>query len=520
MSRRVVRILLLVAVLVGWGLALARLGERSLWADEGWTAYTARNASSIGLLRTFRLDPVQGPLYMLLVTRVMRLGGSEFVLRFPSAVAATLAIPVVYLLGRRLMGRNAGLVAAFLHSTSPYLVEYAQEARPYALLECLSCLSLLLLLEAQSRNRWFWWMGFSVSSALLLYTHYFAWFVVGAEYLFALLVLLRSSRARRRLDARLAYLAASGILVLAFYLPWLPVLLAFWREAGPGGSPTLAAGLARFHLSLRFLRDMLAVYGSRSYGWQVYLFGAAIVLGGVKLAFGRKWETLLLVGLWFALPLAVLSAFSTAHFFDLRYVIFFVPVLLLLAAEGVTVVRRLLGRLAPQPQTARLAPVLTLGLAVALFLPANYPGLRDHFHWEKENWRGISSFIRSNVLAGDAIYVSPRYWSNPLLYYQPSLGERLVGGSAEDVNQLILAAQRQPGLWFVRYSGTLGDPSGELTSWIAEHGYVLLIDAKACGYGIHVYSGRTGDDADARLAALIEKAAKFCPIDARFGRIP
>ncbi len=520
MNRAAVRIALLVTVLIGWGLALARLGERSFWADEGFTAVLARDAPSIGVLKVLRLDPNQGALHLLLMIGVVHFGGSEFVLRFPSAMAAALVLPLVYLLGRRLMSEGAGLACALLHSISPYVIGYAQEARPYALLELLCCLSLVLLLQALAENRWSWWAGLGVTFGLLLYTHHFAWFVLGAEALFSLLVLLHSSLSQRRLDPRSVRLAACLLLGLALYLPWLPVLLAFWRQAGPGGSPIQTAGLPRFELSLQFFRDMMSVFGPRAYGWRLYLYAVALLLGVVAVVARRRWQVLLLISLWFAVPLAGLSAFAAAHFFNFRYVIFFLPILLLLVAEGLAAGGRLACRLLARARAPQLAPLLAAGAALLVFLPANYSGLRTHYLWEKENWREISAFISDNLLADEAIYVSPRYWANPMLYYRPSLGQRLVGGSADDVKQLIAAAERQPGLWFLRFSGKLGDPTGQFKAWLDEQGFVLLVDGRGCGSGVHVYYGRTGEGAEGRMAELLEKAARLCSTDSRTRRTP
>jgi hypothetical protein len=265
---------------------------------------------------------------------------------------------------------------------------------------------------------------------------------------------------------------------------------------------------------------MIAVLGARAYGWQVYLFSVVLLLGLIRLGLRKKWNTLLLMGLWFAVPLAALSAFSGTHFFDFRYVIFFVPLLLLVAAEGLAGTGWLLaGRHRGLP-VHRPGPVLTMGLAILLFLPANSPALRTHYRWEKENWRNIGQFLSDNLLPSEAIYVSPRYWSYPLIYYQPALQKLLVGGRVQDVSELVAAAGRQPGLWFLRYAGPLGDPTGQLQTWIEQQGYVLLIDGRACGSGIHVYYGRSGNGTEERKAELMRKAAEFCPGDPRFQPSP
>jgi hypothetical protein len=265
---------------------------------------------------------------------------------------------------------------------------------------------------------------------------------------------------------------------------------------------------------------MVAVFGARSYGWQSWLFAAGLILGLASLGISKRWGTLLLVALWLGLPLAALALIASEHFFDFRYLIFLLPMVLLLAAEGVGRLAAFLARAVPLRALKHLQPALALALAVLLFVPANSPALASYYRGEKENWRGIAQFLAQNALPGDAVYVSPRYWANPLLYYEPEFQTRLVGGSSKDLSQLTAAAVRQPGLWFLRYAGPLGDPTGQLTAWAVGQGFVLLIDGSACGSGIDVYYGRSGAQSDVRKARLALAAAEFCPTDPRFHQGP
>jgi hypothetical protein len=72
--------------------------------------------------------------YMALGGWIQLFGDSEAALRSLSAVASSLAIPLVYILGKELLDRQHGVIAAALFALSPTAVYYAQEARPYALL--------------------------------------------------------------------------------------------------------------------------------------------------------------------------------------------------------------------------------------------------------------------------------------------------------------------------------------------------------------------------------------------------
>ena len=136
-----------------------------------------------------------------------------------------------------------------------------------------------------------------------------------------------------------------------------------------------------------------------------------------------------------------------------------------------------------------MPPVLALGLACLLFVPANWPALKVYHRSEKENWRGIAAFIGENLYPDEAIYVSPQFWANPLLFYRPSVEPQVVGGDY-NVNSLARAAEQHAGLWYLRHVDPIGDPKGELTGWVTAQHFDLLIDGYACGWGIHVYYRR------------------------------
>ncbi len=506
--------LLVAIILLGWGLALARLGERSLWADEGSSAYRAEQTHS--LTAALELHKEYHFLHLVTLMGVVRLSRSEFALRFPSAMAAVLTLPVLYALGRRLLGKATGLVAALLLSISPFVLAYAQEARSYAMLEFFACLSLLLLVLALARKRWYWWAAYVLSASLLLYTHFFAWFAMGAQVLFALAFLLGQSVRQRRADARWPALAASLLAVGLLYLPLAGPLRDFLRQYGPGATLPQEAGLQAFHLTPQFLRTLAAVYGPWTFGWQEYLFLASFALGVVGMVLRKKGHALLLVAFWFGVPLAILAVASSQHFFDYRYLIFFVPIFLLVGAEGVAGTVFWGAKLGGRSRASTLHVVGAVGLSALLFVPANLPAVQAHYRSEKENWRNIGLFVRANFAPDEVIYVSPPLWANPLRFYQPSLDPYIIGGSATDLEQLQQAAQDHAGLWYLRFSGPLGDPTGQLTAWVSAEHFELLIDGGACGWGIHVYYRRFDEQPADRQAELWAKAAEFCPSDPRF----
>ncbi len=508
--------LLLVIILVGWGLALARLGHRSLWADEGFTAYMADRARSgreiVSILRHF----TESPLQIWVATGMTGFSRTETALRLPSAVAAVLTLPVLYAIGRKLVNRPAGLSAAALLAISPFAVGYAQEARTIALLELLSCLSLWFLLQAMERQRWAWWAGHALTTALLVYCHYFAWLVVAAELVYAVPVLLWETVARRRIDRRALALFASLSVVALLYLPWAPSFLEFLSRQASRAASSQQASANRVQISGDFMQQMVWFFGAKAGGWRLYSFVVGAALGILAIAWRRRWRSLLLVATWFAAPLLVLALVPAKHAFNFRYLVFLLPLFLLLTATGVASVCSLVVGSRDTARTPLLRPLFAAGLTVLLFVPADLPSLREHYAWEKENWRGIASFVGESFLSDELVYVSPEFWAHPLFYYQPSLEPYLAGGSPENTSQLESALQQSAGLWFLRSAGSLGDPTGQLTSWVTDHGFELLIDGFQCGWGIHVYYLRSDGAAEARHAELMHLAEDFCPTDPRF----
>ena len=110
-------ILLGLIVLLGAGLRFYRLGDlpRVIDGDEGLLGQSAVGAYELPLANPFSLFENFGGLYMQGIgLAVGYFGRTPFSLRLLPAIGGTLAIPALFLLGRRLFGARVGLLAAFL----------------------------------------------------------------------------------------------------------------------------------------------------------------------------------------------------------------------------------------------------------------------------------------------------------------------------------------------------------------------------------------------------------------------
>jgi dolichyl-phosphate-mannose-protein mannosyltransferase len=202
-------------------LRLVTLGRQSLWLDEGWTYWVA-NRSIPDVVAYHTAFDAHPPLYPLLLQPFIALGGSEWLLRVPSAAASLLSVWLVYVIGQLLFDKLTGLLAALIQSVSAFQIWYAQEARMYpALLACVM-LATLLALRAQRTGRMLDWAAYGVCQGVALWIDIAAvWFVAGVKV--AAVVWPHNSRNWRRF----AQFIGAQLLSLLVFSPWLP---AFWVQ--------------------------------------------------------------------------------------------------------------------------------------------------------------------------------------------------------------------------------------------------------------------------------------------------
>ena len=126
------------------------------------------------------------PLYFLASWLTTRVSHARAWLRLPSLIAGAITIPLVYLLGNRLLGRATALVATALTALSPFMIYYSAEARSYALMMALvlgSTLSMLLAVDTAGH------VGgslYAACSCAAFFTHYTSAFVLAAQFVWLL----------------------------------------------------------------------------------------------------------------------------------------------------------------------------------------------------------------------------------------------------------------------------------------------------------------------------------------------
>ncbi|MBE9193200.1 glycosyltransferase family 39 protein [Gloeocapsopsis crepidinum LEGE 06123] len=253
---------LIAVILVGGLLRFWHLDLKSFWLDEIITALFSlgRNYNDVPLDVVFPVEglsqifsfkaalscpqiaanlatqSVHPPLFFCLLHSWVQTAfvgiedwGLVWSLRSLPALIGVAAIAAIYWLNAIAFSRSAGLIAAAFMAVSPFAVYLSQEARHYTLPILLITLSLVGLTQIQKdllqqKLRYFTWLGWIAVNCLGFYTHYF--FILA--FVAQVVTLLALMYSRRRSLPRYSFLAiaASILVVVASFIPWLLAMLS------------------------------------------------------------------------------------------------------------------------------------------------------------------------------------------------------------------------------------------------------------------------------------------------------
>jgi uncharacterized membrane protein len=299
------------AVCLGYlALRLWALTDSCLWFDEIFSVHAAEHSWS-EIFWFVAQDLIHPPLFYLLLKVWIAAGGeSLFWLRLFPVLFSLLAVWPFYLLCRELRLRftSIGLALVFF-SVNGALIKYAQEVRMYSLLLFLSLVSLWLFTRFFFRGKNIWIL--TIVNALMIYTHYFGWFVVTAEVLAIFLF--------QRIKIR-HVLIMFGIQMLVF-VPWIWALL---KAAGTGAGVEQNIGwIARPGISaiLDFVFDIVEPFYFQQSNTQpsslLYIsVPILVVIGVAKLWYVAAWkrhdrkEVLYLLSMFAVIPVLLVFALS------------------------------------------------------------------------------------------------------------------------------------------------------------------------------------------------------------------
>jgi 4-amino-4-deoxy-L-arabinose transferase-like glycosyltransferase len=474
-----IRLGALAIILVGLALRLYTLSSESLWYDELLQLDIAQGnpPGEGGLDSIFPRLPGHAavPLDYIISYFWVKLGQSEGWVRLPAVIVGTLTLPLIYQLGRSLLGPTDGLLLMALLAVSPFHLRYSQEVRPYALVVMGVTLAVYGFWRLRQTGRWRYFIPLQVGVLIFSLAHFFAWVIFIP--LFMLLAIDFMGSQNRSHPAKLA-----GLLLATCILPLAIMLATGWgglfytlkgfgealvepekfttaadQKLDRGEGPQVNESFVKF--------ELLTPLAGRDADTALWLFNLLAGLGLFYLIARRKYALSILLSLWLILSVVAIIIFlvSRGAFFASRYVIAILPAYLILLAVGILALPRWLKCAEPR----WLSPVAFLLLSGMVVINSAV-GLNQLYQNEtKENWRLVGEFIVKNAQPGDTViamraepainWYYPQAWAAPNYFW-----------TLAEIQETAAQARRS---WVVLsiFSSTVDGP---VKAWLSEQGAI------------------------------------------------
>ncbi|MFN8491128.1 MAG: glycosyltransferase family 39 protein [Caldilineaceae bacterium] len=521
------RFYLLLLVLAAFAWRVQGLTNQSLWRDEVDAVYFAlRNV--LETLAMFKRGADNGVLYFLTLRPWFYLvGASEFALRYPSALAGTLSVPLLWQVARQLVRsgecgmRNSPeairavedfavgavpevssqfrtphsafripFLAALFLAFNPYQLWYGQEGKMYAVIMVLTLLATWFWLKGIERGGWRPWLAYLVTVSLAIYTHLLMVLLIPLHLIWFLLAWPQSRQHWR----------GYGLALAGLTLPYLPMVWWQWdmlttSEHKTGFSFTPLTEMLHL-LLLSHSRGFLPSNDLLRLAPLFFLGLAGLVLGMSEMGETKNeeyttlaaWRRFSLVLTWLIAPILSIYLVSLRQpIFTERYIIWLAPALMLLLALGVQAVMSNAGSL------GRLLAGVFIVYVLGFWL---YAGWQQKTMPMKYDLRDAVTYIAERrspdtllILQIPYMEFSYRYYSSnftPHLFAKSDakLGKWVGGlwtndGSADDQARSQVDQQMQQmtagakELWVMRSEVEMWDARHLMDEWLDQHGEVV-----------------------------------------------
>ncbi len=403
--------------LLAAALRLFKLGQWSLWIDEGNTLWLTEHLSG-------KIPTDAYPLFFWLERLMVEITGtSEFALRLMPALLGIASVPLSYLLFRKPAGERAAFWGALLLALSPWHLFWSQNARYYTLL-----LVWALLL---ARLTWDWWedggearlAGIVIVGLAGLMTQYTLILAWPALMLYPLLARTMGYARDRRYAWRRIFIFAVVLI--------LPLVLAVGRM--------MAFGDQFMEIPRHYGDNPLVLLGGLAY--RIGLPVGLAVLAGIYFgltAKDRARRRFVIFLMAVSLTPALLAALATMKIIATSYYVFFaLPFFMMLAGMA----------LAENWESRRLS--VTAGLFLAAFYLQGVAMYYTVHHGDRIRWKEAVEYVQRHREPTDLIIGGG---SEAISYYLGEEPALLNGTDRQTMIQWVLKPEwRQPDerTWYV-----------------------------------------------------------------------
>jgi len=397
--RRKEIVILLLCLLIGFALRFYTFDQKSLWMDEIYTFNDSRDDFN-GQIKFYKENPtyLHPPLFYILTHQFYPFTKPERDLRIIPLIFGTLSILMIYFLSKSFSPAIA-LPSTLCLTFMVYHISLSQDGRSYSMLMFFGMLGLTFFVKHLKTQKKVYSVFVALCYAILLHTSY------SSIPFIALSQILWFYKTGEQRKPRLlsSFLILNGFIIL-FCLPWIAFLGFHYK-----GQPVT---------DLRNVQDPLSFW-NMMYGvlhdWVPFLplMTTSLVLLILFHFFSKNKRNSLVLLSVFIFPVGGLYLYckilSITHFVTSRYFINFLPlffIALFLSLDALEVkfegIRRFI----------RLKLIF-----VILFVATNLVILPFYYRSEKQDYRGVVTYLKGQLQEGDKIIVGNALYISVMLHY-------------------------------------------------------------------------------------------------------
>jgi uncharacterized membrane protein len=398
-TKRSELVILILCLFIGFALRFYTFDKKSLWLDEIYTFNDSRYDFK-DQIQYYKEKPnyIQAPLFFVLTHLFYPFTRPERDLRIIPLIFGTLSIPMIYFLAK-LFSSGVALPCALSLTFMAYHISLSQEGRSYALLMFLGLMGLYFFMKHLQTSKRRFLLPAAFFFAVSLHTSYSSIpFVALSQILW--FYRLKGDDKKSRISS---FFILNG-LILLFCLPWILFIGLNYKDQSIIGY---------------YYRQTLSSFWSILYGifhdWvpHIPLMIVSAILLILFPVFSKNRKNALVLLSIFILPIGGLyvycKLFNITHFITSRYFInllppFFITLYLSLCAI--------------EDKFERLRKLIRLRfLFIILFIASNLVILPFYYRSEKEDFRGLVTYLKSHLRDGDKIIVGTELYIPGMLYY-------------------------------------------------------------------------------------------------------
>jgi len=437
--------------------------NQSLWLDEAIGALAVRNMSYSDLITGFLTVDNHPPLYYFLLKFWTGIFGySEISLRMPSVLFGVGTVFFIYLIGNRIFdSKKSGLIAAVLLSSSQLHIYYSQEARMYSMVAFFAVLAVYSFLHLfEDRSNFKYWLLFSSSITVMVFTDYMPVFLLPAFFIYAIFQKHKKNWWYKFMLSFVPIILAGIIWFPIFQKQsagglWLMQTLPEWKNLAGGANLKqlllvwMKFTLGRISFTDKTLYYLITVIAS--------IPNAILFANAMK---SYKKNKLLL--LWLLIP--ILLSFLISVFFPAFIyfrLLFVLPAFYLIAAISVGNMKS--GR-------------ILAGMLIAINLVSCVIYYTDDFQ-KREMWREAVTYVENRIADNEIVIFSYPEPFAPYRWYEKK--EYLSFGATDSIKTEKVNASDKTrelvsnvsGVYYFEYLNDLSDPTRIVMNVIVESGF-------------------------------------------------